>query len=759
MSKPDSIAPVGPGVIGVVDEKGNLLKQRVPTADQARALLYFCLTADQLSMQARTEAQAELDGQRPYDPMALSAVGQNYRTNYNFRTMRIIREKVAASLREVWDNPEFISVQTRFGDDARRPIYSDILSSEITQMVKSMPGFTSIITDLLHYFSFHGFGLAYFEDPDSWFFKAGSLNEFAFERKVKPDSKTLEVVFATRTLRAHELYDYVRDPQTAREAGWDVEEVMKVLRTASYNQTVQPQRVSWETEKMLKNGDYTLTDIIGTSIPISHMWVREFDGTVTHSIFFVNGNGGNSQDVKSDKEGNVDDTKFLYTKYGAYDSMEQAFVLFPLGSSTNGDIHALRGYGNDLLPHTRVIDKLMNQATDAAFLGMALNVMATNESSRLSAMVNPMGAYTILDPSVQIQSNATPNLQQVAGMPLTLLQSQIRERLGEIDVNADGGMGRTQLEAEIRMGNASKVSNNIMDMLLEHLSILLREIVRRVVRKDYDEGIAGAEERKRMIARLTEAGVPVEALYEIDLDSITALPPIGAGSKVRRTLALRQCLNYMQFMPRAGQERLVRMAIANETNGRTARLLMPLKDDPNPSETIAASIASMQNNQLLAGQEVPVMPNEDHRTHAEVHANYILSLVPDAQLSPEEMAQLAQPLQLLVSQLAGHMDYLQASKEVVPEFEQYEKLVKRCNEVITNGMRALEAMQAQQQAEGAEGEGPTPEQMKAQADIELKRMKTEAEIKLAEEKQQAEIAAKTVEANAKAAANLGGTNV
>ena len=390
---------------------------------------------------------------------------------------------------------------------------------------------------------------------------------------------------------------------------------------------------------------------------------------------------------------------------------------------------------------------------------MALNVMATNESSRLSAMVNPMGAYTILDPSVQIQSNATPNLQQVAGMPLTLLQSQIRERLGEIDVNADGGMGRTQLEAEIRMGNASKVSNNIMDMLLEHLSILLREIVRRVVRKDYDEGIAGAEERKRMIARLTEAGVPVEALYEIDLDSVTALPPIGAGSKVRRTLALRQCLNYMQFMPRAGQERLVRMAIANETNGRTARLLMPLKDDPNPSETIAASIASMQNNQLLAGQEVPVMPNEDHRTHAEVHANYILSLVPDAQLSPEEMAQLAQPLQLLVSQLAGHMDYLQASKEVVPEFEQYEKLVKRCNEVITNGMRALEAMQAQQQAEGAEGEGPTPEQMKAQADIELKRMKTEAEIKLAEEKQQAEIAAKTVEANAKAAANLGGTNV
>lgn len=159
MPKPDANAPVGPGVIGVVDENGTLLKRRVPTADQARALLYFCLTADQLSMQARTEAQAELDGQRPYDPMALSAVGQNYRTNYNFRTMRIVREKVAASLREVWDNPELVSVQTTFGDNARRPIYSDILSTEVTKMVKSMPGFTSIMTDLLHNFSFHASAL------------------------------------------------------------------------------------------------------------------------------------------------------------------------------------------------------------------------------------------------------------------------------------------------------------------------------------------------------------------------------------------------------------------------------------------------------------------------------------------------------------------------------------------------------------------------------------------------------------------------
>lgn len=757
MSSPDSIAPVGPGIIGVVDQNGDLLKRRVPTADQARALLYACLTADQLSLQMRTQAQAELDGQQPYDPAALSAVGQAYRTNYNFRNMRIIHEKTAAALREVWaSNPSLVSLQTKFGDKSRQPIYSDILTAEITKMVKSMPGFTSIITDLLHYFAFFGLGIAYFEDADSWYFKAGSLNEFAFERKVKPDSKTLEVVFATRTLRAHELYDYIRDPKIAKEAGWDVDAVMAVLKYASYNQTVQPQRVAKAVEDMLKDGDYTLTDIIGTQIPVAHMWVREFDGSITHSIFFVNGNGNNGQDVKRDANRDIDDTKFLYTKDAAYSSMEEAFVLFPQGSSTNGDIHALRGYGNDLLPHTRCSNRLLNQAMDAAMLGMSVNVAATSETARLTSMVNPMGAYTIYDSNVDLKQNPVPNLQNVAALPLTMIQNQIQERIGEIDTNADGGMGRTQFEAEIRMGNASKVSNNIMDMLLEHLTILFREIVRRVIKKDYDDSIAGYNERQRMLDRLEEAGVPLEAFYQIDLDSVSALPPIGAGSQVRRTMALRQCLNYMQFMPRQGQERLVRMVLANETNATTADMFMPLKDGANPAETVAASIAAMQNNQLMMGAEVPVMPNEDHRTHAEVHANFILQMVPDAQLEPEQMAELAQPLQLLVAQLAGHMDYLQASKEVVPEFEQYEKLIKRCNEIITNGMRALQAMQAQAQAQPQQ-EGPTPEQMEAEAEIALKQKKVDAEIELARQKQEADLAREAVEANAKATKQLGGS--
>lgn len=82
------------GVMGVVDAEGNLLKDRVPTVEGARALLLACLQADFFSRRVRVIAQAELDGAEPYDQMALIQTGQQYRTNVNFRAMKLAHEKL-----------------------------------------------------------------------------------------------------------------------------------------------------------------------------------------------------------------------------------------------------------------------------------------------------------------------------------------------------------------------------------------------------------------------------------------------------------------------------------------------------------------------------------------------------------------------------------------------------------------------------------------------------------------------------------------
>ena len=162
------------------------------------------------------------------------------------------------------------------------------------------------------------------------------------------------------------------------------------------------------------------------------------------------------------------------------------------------------------------------------------------------------------------------------------------------------------------------------------------------------------------------------------------------------------------------------------------------------------AIAAMQNNQMTNGMTVPVIPNEDHRVHADVHSNQIMSMIPEQELSKEEMAQLAPVLQIIVDHLAEHMQYLAVKKEIIPEFSQYEKLIKRCNEIITNGMRALEAMQQQEQApvEGQEGMD-TDEQikmMKAQAEEDRKNQAFIAEQARLDRESQAEITRKQAEA-------------
>lgn len=741
------------GSLAVVDGDGEFLKDRVPDVFTARSLLFLALQADMGSAIARVEAQRELDGIEPFNPDSLSQAGQAYRTNSNFRFMTVAHLKTMASLRDaISSNPFLVSVETKYGSSQQQALSSVLLSQLMTDMVKSMPGYQSTMDDLLHNFAFHGFGLTYFDDTESWFFNSGGLDDFAFERYTKADPRNLELVFATRMLRAHELMAYIKDEEVARIAGWDVEAVKAVVKYASYNMP-NPYKAPENITRMEKNHDFTIGDVVGTAIPISHVWIKQLDGTVSHKIFFVD-NQSKTAEGGDFRRDNPEFNEFLFVKEKAYDSMEQAFTMFPFGVSSSGDIHALRGFGNTLLAHVQQLNRFTNSALDIAKIGMSVTVQPKNEMDRLESSVNPLGPYTIIAPGIDVTPVKVPDLNAVSA-PIGALQGIMNSVLGELDVTTDGSMGRTQFEAEVRLSNASRLSTHVIDRLMECLSRLFKEIVRRVSVRNYDENLAGYKERQRLLEKMQEYGIPEEALYELDVDATVATPPIGNGSPVKRTLALRACMNYIQFYSEKGQKALIRALTINEVGKKWADMFIP-ETNQEYANANAQSVAALQNLWLMQGMDVPVLPDEDHRAHAEIHANYIIQLIPSEKLEKEQMARLAPGLQKLVAQLAGHLQYLQARKEFIPAFSQWEKLIARCNEIIVNGMRALEKMQqeaqAQQEAQGAAqgGEQVDPEVLKVQQEMALKEQETQARIAIEQQKAEAEIARKALEANTKA---------
>ena len=750
----NSTSPDNPGfgtaMVSVVDQEGNLLTERVPNAMVARGLYANALRADLESRNTRNVAQEELDGVAPFDKATLAALGQVNRTNDNFRFMRLFHSKVMAALNDaVESTPYLLSCKTKYGSKMAKAYYSERLSFHLTKLIRGMEGYQSILNYLLHNFAYHGFAAAYFDDKDSWYWNAGGLDDFAFERLTKPDPKTLEIVFASRTLRVHELLDFIRDKETAKEAGWDPEVVEQVVKTASYS-LPNYMKVATTVETMMKNNDLTMADMTSTSVPIVHMWVKEFDGTVTHSVFYEMNQQTPNASVDSSSEVRDDIVlKFMYSKKGAYESMEQAFVMFPYGTSTNGFIHSLRGFGNDILPQTKIANKLTCAGADAAMQNLSITLQATNEGARLDAAVNPIGNYTIIDGNFQVTQSANVNIEQGMGGVLNLMQASIRDYLGELDTQADGSMGKTQFETEVRLGNATRLSHRVQTRLMECLTKLFREIVRRVASADMDKSVRGFEEVQNMIEELEYEGVPKEALAQVDLYSVVATPAIGEGSPVQRKLMLREMFQYMQFLPKTGQDNLMRLVTLENMGPFLGDLIYPAPQTDFGQPNVEA-IAAMQNNQMTNGMTVPVIPNEDHRVHADVHSNQIMSMIPEQELSKEEMAQLAPVLQIIVDHLAEHMQYLAVKKEIIPEFSQYEKLIKRCNEIITNGMRALEAMQQQEQApvEGQEGMD-TDEQikmMKAQAEEDRKNQAFIAEQARLDRESQAEITRKQAEA-------------
>lgn len=749
----------GTAMVSVIDQQGNFLKLRVPNAVIARGLYMNALRADLESRSNRNTAQEELDGVAPFDDATLQALGQSNRTNNNFRYMRLFHSKVMAALNDTIEStPYLLSVRTKAGNKQAQVRYSERLSFHLTKLIRNMEGYHSIMNYLLHNFAYHGFAAAYFDDKDTWYWNAGGLDDFAFERKTKPDPKTIEIVFASRTLRVHELLDFIRDKETAKMAGWNPEVVEQVCKTASYS---LPNYLKSETtiETMEKNGDLTMADMTGTSIPIVHAWIKEFDGTVTHAVFYEmnqqtpNSSQDSSFEVKEDIV-----NEFLYMKEKAYDSMEQAFVMFPYGTSTNGFIHSLRGFGNDILPQTKVANKLTCVGVDAAMQNLSITLQATNEAARLDAAVNPIGNYTIIDGNFQISNSANVDIPKGMGGIMDMMQSSIRDYLGEIDTQADGSMGKTQFETEVMLGNATRLAHRVQARLMECLTKLFREIVRRVISPELDEHVKGYEEVKAMIEDLDYEGVPIEALRAIDPRYTLATPAIGDGSPVRRKLMLNDMFKYMQFLPKSGQDNLMRMITVENMTPFLGDLVYPEPGSEFGQPNVEA-IAAMQNNQMIQGMEVPVLPNEDHRVHADVHANEILVLIPEQELTKEQMAELAPTLEILASHLQEHMQYLAVKKEIIPEYAQYEKLLRRCNEIITNGMRALEAMEREEG--GAPGEQqpgePTEDQiamMKAQAEEERKNAAFQAEQGRLDRESTAEIARKSAEAAEKIISGL-----
>jgi hypothetical protein len=730
MDEPKGLAEIE--LLNIDRDTGSAPEERLTSVSAASSIYTNLLKADETSSLNRAKIDALFDGAPPYDPAVLKATGQGSRTNLNFGEAQRYLDVSMSSYVDLYSSLEklvSVKLKTNANLDNHSEI-EDIISEEVTQTLRSLPEFHTNYLRLCAEFTKHGVSVAYFDTTTDWRFRVCGLSEFQIPRQSVASEEAIEVATARRDYLMHELYGFIRNEETAKEIGWNCEEVKRVLLANATTSGSEHKVNSWEdVQREMKNNDL-YTGYRNTTVSVVHMWVREFDGSISFYMFAENG-------PKS----------FLYREHARYKSAEQSYVMFAYGVGTNGTYHSVRGLGQRIFNHVQVSNRLRCQMVDSAILAGSVMLQPGSERDLERLSFTVYGPYSVLSPGLEVVEKQPNNLTQTMSPALQEMGNQLSLN---VDLMSTYGPNvnspyRNELQTEHDLNVATRLSGSTLNLFYASWSRLLREVTRRICEGTQDMWT------ERFYSRCAERGVSKDVIKLLDHKRTIAVRAIGSGSVANRLMALRDLNQYAGSYDEVGRKNLIRDITACRVGYDIVDRYAPRQVEPRT--TIHSKMAMMENTILETGKEVPVMSDEPHIEHLTIHAPRLQELLGAVQSGEGDLQTVLPIAAAFRAHVASHAEQLAADPRAKGEVGAMKQLLQVADEVITNFARRLEKMQREQQVP-QEGEQPDTsaidaKMMEHQLKQQIIREKAELEMQIRQSKAQQDLAIKDAERAAK----------
>jgi hypothetical protein len=645
----------------------------VKAADQVYRALRI---ADERSAINRARVQALFDGAAPYDSAFLRSTGQQSRTNLNFGVAGKYLDIAIAGYIDLINAVEtFVNVECNYGQEGERDYYQTVIAEEVTRSIRDWPEFHSNYLRLITQFIIHGVGIALFRDTRDFRFRVTGMGDFLIPRGTRATEHAVEVAVYRDDFMLHELYAFIKDEDAAKAKGWNPEAVKDAMLKAT---TVQPtgNRLSeWEKlQAELKQSDIS-SGTRANTVPVCHTYVREFDGSVSYFVHCEN--------APADE--------FMFKEHFRYENPEQAYVFFLNGVGTQGTFHSVRGLGQRIFQHAHVHNRLNSHSVDAAMLAGSIIIQPESQRAMDELSLAYYGPYAVLSPNVKITEKVVPNLSNTVVPVIDSVAAQMEESLGFYSTRgaAAGSPYRTKLQVEAELESATRLTGAQLNLFYNSWRRLLREIVRRIVTGDKTDPTVREFHR-----RVTERGVPAEALRAIDFAATTAVKAIGAGNASARTAALNDLQEVMPMLDESGRKNLIFDRVAARVGYDAARRYATPSDEQRPSYD--AKQARLENSIMSLGGNAEVSDSDLHETHLNEHApvlQEILSGIDTGQIDPIEIF----PTHRAVHEhVAMHVQYLSGDPSAQSAAAAGRELVANSGMMLTNTMRAQQKLAREQ---------------------------------------------------------------
>ena len=705
--------------LDALNEKGKPVETRLKDVKSAISIFRTLFKADEKSAVNRARVDAMFDGAAPYNQGSLTTSGQGLKTNLNFGEAQRLLDISLSAYVDLYSSLErLVDVKGTLGEQSEITPLEDIVSDELTHLMRSWPEFHSAYLRLCTTFIKHGVSIAYFDSPDDWKFRVGGFTDILIPRQTPASEECIDIAIGRREYLLHELHAFIKNEEAATKVGWNIDEVKRVIqknakttgRSTATNSLTEFEALQSE----LKNNDI-YSGIQNPTVSVLHYWVKEMDGTVSHYI--------SCENMPKD---------FMYKKVSRYDSAEQAYVMFTYGVGSNGTYHSIRGLGQRIFSHIQTSNRLRCQQIDGAMLASAVMIQPENQRSLDELQFTYYGAYAVMSPNVKIVEKAIPNLG-------TAVQPALQDITNQLQLNTDtvstygpnqSSPYRNQMQVASDIDVTSRLSGASLNLFYASWSRLLKEVVRRVVTtKKRDKAVTDFYER------CAKRGVPEQFIKTLDVDRTKAVRSIGSGSRADRVTSLRELQGISGQFDEVGRRNLTRDIVATRVGHDLADRYVPANVEKRP--TVDVKIAFFENQQLQEGQNVPVIPNEMHGTHLEVHVpvlNQLIQSLNEGQADPMQVLPMLQSFYQHISDTAQLAAGDPALEGLVSQTKQ---VLQFAEEAINNTMKAVQKMQ-REQMEQQGVEGPQAEMMQQDSKLQEHQVK----MQIAQEKAELDMAIK-----------------
>jgi hypothetical protein len=705
--------------LDALDEKGKPVETRLKDVKSALAIFKTLFKADEKSAVNRARIDAMFDGAAPYNQASLTTSGQPLKTNLNFGEAQRILDISLSAYVDLYSSLErLVNVTGTMGERSEIIPLEDIVSDELTHLMRSWPEFHSAYLRLCTTFIKHGVSIAYFDTPDDWKFRVGGFTDILIPRQTPANEECIDIAIGRREYLLHELNAFIKNPEAAAKVGWNVDEVKRVIqknvstqgRGNSTSGTTEFEALQQE----FKNNDI-YSGIQNPTVSVLHFWVKEMDGSVSHYIA---------------AEKNPKD--FLYKKVSRYENAEQAYVMFTYGVGSNGTYHSVRGLGQRIFSHIQTSNRLRCQQIDGAMLASAVMIQPENQRSLDELQFTYYGAYAVMSPNVKIVEKAIPNLGTAVQPALQDITQQLQLNTDTISTYGPNQSSpyRNQMQVSSDIDVSSRLSGASLNLFYASWTRLLREVVRRVVTTKKRDGAI-----KDFFERCAKRGVPEKFITTLDLGRTKAVRSIGSGSRADRVRSLNELMGVQGQFDEVGRRNLTRDIVSTRVGHDLADRYMPASVEKRP--TVDVKIAFFENQQLQEGQNVPVIPNEMHGTHLEVHVPVLNQMIEALNTGQADPMQMLPTLQAFYQHISDTAQLAAGDPALEGLVSQTKQVLQFAEEAINNTMKAVQKIQRDQmQQQGVEG--PEAEMMQQDSKLQEHQVK----MQIAQEKAELDMAIK-----------------